>query len=144
MEDDWDLHAVVRSCSTTTTTTTASATITVSSSAATATTSSQTLSNFEQDSSFSDSLFIDPFEPRRSSSFAEDLHELWKPFFPKQLIFPISPLSALQDLPSDHQQHHQEIKQLPQQKQQLFSIVSGSKSSSTSHHPSPRPKKRCV
>ncbi|KAH6813196.1 hypothetical protein C2S51_022214 [Perilla frutescens var. frutescens] len=148
MEDDWDLHAVVRSCSSSTTTATAAAG--VSASAATVTTTSPNLSNFEQDCNFSDTWFRDPFEARRSSRFVEDLHELWKPFLPQQQqqqqqqILPISPLSVLQDLSSsDPQQKQQEIKQFPQQKQQLFSIVNGSKPSSTSsHHPSPRSKKR--
>ncbi|XP_057805676.1 WRKY transcription factor 22-like isoform X1 [Salvia miltiorrhiza] len=136
MEDDWDLHAVVRSCSSSTATATTAATAT--SSAATA--GCQNLSSFEQDCTFS-WCNKDPFEPRRSRSFVEDLHELWKPFFPKQQI-PISPLSILQDQQQQQQQQQKEIKQIiSPQKQQLFSIVNGSK---PSHHPTPRSKKRKI
>ncbi|KAL1540188.1 WRKY transcription factor [Salvia divinorum] len=107
MEDDWDLHAVVRSCSssfTTTTTTTDVSTV------------AQNPTPIEQDCTFES----------RKSSLVEDLHELWKPFSPKQQInLPISPLSVLQDpSPSD-----QEIKQFSPQKQQPFPIVNASKPS---------------
>ncbi|KAL1546388.1 WRKY transcription factor [Salvia divinorum] len=118
MEDDWDLHAVVRSCSTSTAA------------------ASQNPTSFE-----SFTLSKDPFDGPR----VEDLHQLRKPFFPKQQIPPISPLSVLQNLSSSHQilqqpqpqsQPKQEIRQISPKKQHLFSIVNASKRST------PRSKKR--
>lgn len=87
MEDDWDLHAVVRGCATVTSSSTSS------SSAVTATTTTTTTS--VSSSSFGFPMFVvgsekagqvsslsdlDPFEVRTS---IEELHELCKPFFPK-------------------------------------------------------------
>ncbi|XP_004510691.1 WRKY transcription factor 22-like [Cicer arietinum] len=77
MEEDWDLHAVVRGCTTVTTTTTTTI----------ATPSSSSSSLFEttsyQPSTSSCSLFSisNPFEAKTSS--IEELHELCKPFFTK-------------------------------------------------------------
>ncbi|KAI3449220.1 hypothetical protein Pfo_005885 [Paulownia fortunei] len=156
MEDDWDLHAVVRGCTSTTATAT-----TAASSSATATDSTscgQLFTPFEQDCSFSAPWFQDLLEPRRES-FIEELHDLCKPFFPKpqepsQIVLlspqslPISPLSVLgglQDLSPEQQQQQRVVKQLPQhvqQKQQLFSVVNSSSKASPSHFPSPRSKKR--
>ncbi|WJX82910.1 WRKY transcription factor [Trifolium repens] len=79
MEEDWDLHAVVRGCSTVTSTT-----------STTAATSSVFPLHLESSSGFSSifggeqkaqilSLSAHPFEPRSSS--IEELHELCKPFF---------------------------------------------------------------
>jgi WRKY transcription factor 22 len=79
MEEDWDLHAVVRGCSTVTSTT-----------STTAATSSVFPLHPESSSGFSSifggeqkaqilSLSAHPFEPRSSS--IEELHELCKPFF---------------------------------------------------------------
>lgn len=145
MEDDWDLHAVVRGCATTTTATTAGGKI---------------FSTYEQDPTFSScsSSFQDLFEPRTERFVEDQLHNICKPFFPKQKLEPnsqtvlLSPqrlpvITPSQD-PSSSQLKHQFIKQIPQQtriqhKPQLFSVVNGPKSS-VSHHSTPKSKKRCV
>ncbi|KAM7472242.1 hypothetical protein LguiA_010425 [Lonicera macranthoides] len=101
MEDDWGLQAVVRGCTTTS-----------SSAATTTTTDVYSLSSFQpQENHFI--CFPDLFHTERK---IEELHDLYKPFFPKlqplspESIIPISPLSVLgglQDL--SHQQkllHH--------------------------------------
>ncbi|KAK4266906.1 hypothetical protein QN277_023766 [Acacia crassicarpa] len=96
MADDWDLHAVVRGC-----TTVSSSSITTSTSAVT-TTSSASSSVFSlplffgtekvsQVLSLSD---LDPIEAKPSSSI-EELHELCKPFFPKSSTVPPSSSSSL-------------------------------------------------
>ncbi|XP_042016794.1 WRKY transcription factor 22-like [Salvia splendens] len=108
-DDNWDLNAVVRSCSSSFTPTPA----------ADAFAAAQIPTSIEKDCTF---------EPRKIS-LEEDLHELWKPFFSKQQIqqinLPISPLSVLQDpSPAD-----QEIKQFSPQNQQPFTIVSAPKPS---------------
>ncbi|XP_027161890.1 WRKY transcription factor 22 [Coffea eugenioides] len=132
MADDWDLQAVVRGCTATTTTTSGSSTTT-----ATCTGNSfRPLGGFEphQDGNFLcfQDLF---FEPRSQSSISavvdQDLHDLYKPFFPKSSpplspqSIPISPLSVLgglQDLSQQppQQQHQQPKKQLQQQQQQIY------------------------
>ncbi|KAL8541130.1 hypothetical protein ACS0TY_002419 [Phlomoides rotata] len=141
MDDDWDLHAVVRSCSSTTST----ATTAVDSRCF-----GQELSNFEKDCSFSATNWSQDLLEARKDNFIEELHDLFKPILPKPQepsqigIFspktlPISPHSVLgrpQDLSSEQrQQKQQAVRQFPQQKQELFSVVNGSK-------PSPRSKKR--
>lgn len=163
MEDDWDLHAVVRGCAAITSTTTTTSSAGAATSFSTAVTNNTTCcgqvsSTFQQDCNFTSSCFQDLFEPRRESFVQEELHDLYKPFFPKsqdssQILLspqslPISPLSVLgglQDLPYEQQQQ-QIMKQLPQQtqlrqKQQSFSVSNGSKAS-VSHNPSPRSKRR--
>lgn len=137
MGDDWDLHAVVRSCSSTTS---AAAAVDISC-------FGKNLSNFERDCSFSGTNWSEDLLEPRKERFVEGLHDLLKPFLPKSqepspvgLFSPISPHSVLarpQDLSSDQRQHKQVVKQFPQQKQELFSVVNGSK-------PCPRSKKRCV
>ncbi|CAN4108329.1 unnamed protein product [Withania somnifera] len=159
MEEDWDLHAVVRGCA-------ASSTAASTTSSSTATTSCCSFQP-RQDNFFS---FQDPFVPRfdNPTSDFEELHNLYKPFFPQsqpqpqqiplspQAILPISPLSVLgglQDLSSQQptlkplqQQHiHQLINstRLTQPKQSLS--VNGSTTgtiSASSHAQSPRPKRR--
>ncbi|EYU35112.1 hypothetical protein MIMGU_mgv1a009324mg [Erythranthe guttata] len=151
MEDDWDLHAVVRSCTSSTTTTTAAA-----AAAAEQTPRTQLFSTTsDQDcSSLQDLLF----EPRRENNSSEELHDLCKPFFPKktinsekalfippQRLLPVSPLSVLGGL-QDLSFEQAVVKQPPPKtqihhKNQLFSVVNGSKPTS-SHHPNPRSKKR--
>ncbi|KAK6142767.1 hypothetical protein DH2020_023115 [Rehmannia glutinosa] len=153
MEDDWDLHAVVRGCATTTTTTSSANTAVDSSSRG------QLLSTIEKDFDFSDVWFRDLLEEPRRESSVQELHDLYKPFFPnnkpqqipssqivllnspQSLLLPISSphsvLGGLKDLSPDQQQH-----QVVKQKQQFFSVVNGSKASSTSHFPTPRSKKR--
>ncbi|CAN4111529.1 unnamed protein product [Withania somnifera] len=164
MEEDWDLHAVVRGCAASSTA--ASATTTTSCSMAT--TSSCSFQPRRDGSFFS---FQDPFVPRFDlTSDFEELHNLYKPFFPKsqpqqvplspQTIMPISPLSVLgglQDLspqPTLKQQqqqhiHPQQIHQLTKstrltQPKQSLSVNGSTNStiSASSHAQSPRPKRR--
>ncbi|XP_016490277.1 WRKY transcription factor 22 [Nicotiana tabacum] len=159
MEDDWDLHAVVRGCAASST---AATTTTTTNSAATT-----TFCSFQprQDGNFFS--FQDPFVPRfdnPNNTAFEELHNLYKPFFPKSQPqqqpplspqnIPISPLSViggLQDLSPQQtlikQQQQQHIHQLntrvlTQPKQSLS--VNGSANSTTSvpHTQSPRPKRR--
>ncbi|KAK6140641.1 hypothetical protein DH2020_025619 [Rehmannia glutinosa] len=144
MEDDWDLHAVVRGCAALTTTSSAAAAVT------NRTPFGQVFSSsFQQDYNFEDL-----FEPRRET-FVQDLY---KPFYFKspessQIVLspqsiPISPLSVLgglQDVPTE-QQHQQIVKQLPQQtqlrqKHHSFSVANASKPT-VSHNPSSRSKRR--
>lgn len=142
MEDDWDLHAVVRGCTAITTTNT---TTTATSSSSAAVTNNAT--TYRQDCNFSTAGLRDLFEPRRES-FVQELHDLYKPFFPiimsqespssssSQTVFspqslPISPLSVLgglQDLPPEQPQM---MKQFPpqtqlRQKQPPFSVAKAS------------------
>ncbi|KAF5464354.1 hypothetical protein F2P56_014435 [Juglans regia] len=130
MEEDWDLQAVVRGCA-------SSGATSSSSTAAAATTTASFLGNFHSNSWFSDFggvgeqacsqllSFPDPFEARYVS---EELHELYKPFFPKpQPLSPqtspnISPFSSLSSLTASskaqtQQPHPQHQQQLPKQSQ---------------------------
>ncbi|KAL7002448.1 WRKY transcription factor [Sarracenia purpurea var. burkii] len=134
MEADWDLQAVVRGRA-----------ATIISAAADATSCSLDV-HFPpmfhpQDDHFP--FFTDPFESRTSEG-AEDLHDLFKPFFPKTQCLspqntPISPLSVLDGL--------QDLSPPPPpatQRQKNHS-VSGAKSlpgTSTARTPSSRLKRR--
>ncbi|KAI4355141.1 hypothetical protein L6164_003941 [Bauhinia variegata] len=111
MEDDWDLHAVVRGCaSITTTSSSSSSTVTTATNTAACSVSSSGFGACYQSpaaASFGFSVFgseqvgqvptvSDPFEARSS---IEELHELYKPFFPKShppslQTSPLSPLSS--------------------------------------------------
>lgn len=141
--DGWDLNAVVRGC----------AAIASFTGAATSTSScGQVFSSFQQDFSFKAM-----FEPKKES-FVEDLHDLYKPFFPKSLqpsqmrispqTLPLSSTSALgglQDLQTQHQRL-QTIKPLPLptellQKHQPLSDSDGSKAG-VSQNPTLRSKRR--
>ncbi|KAK4483495.1 hypothetical protein RD792_010691 [Penstemon davidsonii] len=146
MDDDWDLHAVVRGCTSTTSTATTSIATT-----STSTSNTSVFGTFQQEYNFSSPPFQDLFQTRKDDGFFEELHDLYKPFFPKSQTviispqrLPISPLSVLQDLSSEQIT----MKQLPKQtelkqKQQSFSVVNGSKAStSVSHNPTSRSKRR--
>ncbi|XP_057497152.1 WRKY transcription factor 22-like [Actinidia eriantha] len=121
MEDDWDLHAVVRGCST----------------AAAATTTTSCSIDFHLPSVFQPQedrflFFSDPFEPRNSES-SEELYDLFKPFFPKS---PLSVLGGLQDLsPPPTKTQHQRLQS--QQKQEKRR-----QNHSVAHTPSPKSKRR--
>ncbi|XVF73118.1 hypothetical protein PTKIN_Ptkin12aG0176100 [Pterospermum kingtungense] len=129
MEVDWDLHAVVRGCATVTTT---------ASSGGPATSSfmadlypQSCFSSFGGQESFQggqvfSSSFPNQFEARNAM---EELHELYKPFFPKPLSPQTTPLSSLSSLglPKDQAQ----IKQQQQQKQPKQSHVGSVTSSVT-------------
>ncbi|KAL6495530.1 WRKY transcription factor [Orobanche gracilis] len=152
MDDDWDLHAVVRGC--------AAVTTTSPSSPATNTTSGGVqLSGFQQDfkfpsaeDCFQDLLFEPP--PRRKSFLAagQELHELYKPFIFKssdssRIIFsprnsPIinSQLSVFGGFRDPSSEQQQIVQKLPQ-KQQPFCFDNGSRNN-FSHNPSLRSKKR--
>ncbi|KAL2511331.1 WRKY transcription factor 22 [Abeliophyllum distichum] len=138
MEDDWDLQAVVRGCATT-------------SSTSTTTSHGRPLSNFQskQDGNFP--CFQDWLEPR-TENILEDLHDLYKPFFPNKSSsnllspqnMPISPLSVLKGL-QDLSQQEQHQKKLKKQTQQQSLTIGGSKTrnpSVISHASSPRFKRR--
>ncbi|KAK4418570.1 WRKY transcription factor 22 [Sesamum alatum] len=129
MEDDWDLHAVVRGCAAVTT---ASST---SSSATNSTSCGQVLSSFQQDSQYYGGE--DLFEPRRES-LVQELHDLYKPFFPKSqdsLQMLVSPQTLpISRIHSTQQSHLR-------QKQQPFSVSNAPKPTA-SHNPSPRSKRR--
>ncbi|XP_058737415.1 WRKY transcription factor 22-like [Vicia villosa] len=96
MEQDWDLHAVVRGCSTVTSTTNTPTTPSVSSSTSSIfplqpepCTFSSMFPSEQKPQTFS--LSTHPFEPRTS---IEELHELCKPFFSRSepLSLQTSPL----------------------------------------------------
>ncbi|KAK7389895.1 hypothetical protein VNO78_25192 [Psophocarpus tetragonolobus] len=123
MDADWDLHAVVRGCTTTssavTTTTTSSS---VSSSGFSASIPPSTSSIFfsvynpaEQGGQVF-SLLENPFEERLSNSI-EELHDLCKPFFLKphpqsfQTSSPLSSFSYSSAPKSPHKQQQQQQKQ---------------------------------
>ncbi|XP_059634268.1 WRKY transcription factor 22 [Cornus florida] len=152
MEDDWDLQAVVRGCTTTATSTTTTTTTTCTADV------DDPLSTFQpQDNHFL--FYPDPIFEQRSESI-EDLQDLFKPFFPKlqplsPQNIPISPLSVLgglQDLSpplQQQQQKQQQIQlQLQQKQQQPKQFVGGSKSivtsasNTTPHTQTPRSKRR--
>ncbi|KAK4411443.1 WRKY transcription factor 22 [Sesamum angolense] len=144
MEDDWDLHAVVRGCTAITPPSSSSSSLPAS------TNTSSVFSSFHHDTQFCGQ---DLFEPRRESFLVQELHDLYKPFFPKsqdslQMVVspPISRHSVLQDLPAAEQQQQLILKQSPQQshlrhKQQPFSVSNAPKTTA-SHNPSPRSKRR--
>ncbi|KAG6434305.1 hypothetical protein SASPL_105930 [Salvia splendens] len=122
MEDDWDLHAIVRGC----------AALTAPSPSPTVATNNNTRS-FESlhthkkaPCNFSVSSFQDLLQPRRNDVVREDLY---KPFFPKSEIpfsLPISTSRLVsQDLPPP----------------QPFSVSNAPKIPA-SHTPTPRPKRR--
>ncbi|KAI4328839.1 hypothetical protein L6164_021164 [Bauhinia variegata] len=130
MEDDWDLHAVVRGCATITTTTCSpsSSTVTTATNTTSCSVSSSGFGAFYQPAAAASYGFpvfgsehggqvltlSDPFEERSS---IEELHELYKPFFPKShapslQATPHSPLSSfsVSSAPkaSQMQQKHQQ------------------------------------
>ncbi|XP_073269687.1 WRKY transcription factor 22-like [Primulina huaijiensis] len=160
MEDDWDLHAVVRGCgstSTSTSTTTAAASVQTPSDDLHA-------ANFQQNynNSAAYNYRQDLFQPRRES-FIEDLHDLCKPFFPRSQqpasqigsvvspkslrISPLSVLGGFQGLPSSEQQQQKMARQLLQQthitqKQLPISVPNASKATTVSQNPTSRSAKR--
>ncbi|OAY62236.1 WRKY transcription factor 22 [Manihot esculenta] len=128
MDDDWDLHAVVRSCT--------------SSSSSIAATTTCPSSFTRADFCFSSSSFAseqagplfsapDPFETRNAIG---ELHELYKPFFPKshQAIFSPKPASIFSLADSNKEQT-----QIKQPKQSHALSVS-----STANSHTPRSKRR--
>ncbi|CAL0318412.1 unnamed protein product [Lupinus luteus] len=130
MEQDWDLYAVVRGCSTTTSTTTTTTTATTTSSSV----SSSTVGNcyrpaassscgffsivpISENQSCQSLSFSNPFEAKSSS--IEELHELCKPFFlrsqttPSSSFQPSSPLSSFSYSSSSPKSTHTQKKQKP-------------------------------
>lgn len=125
MEDDWDLQAVVRGCSTT--------------GAAIAKAScGQLFSTFRYNHNFCSTGFQDLFEQPRKENLVQQLQDLYKPFFPKpqsqltvfvQERSPISPLSVLGGL-QDQSTEQQQSLQVVRQKQQSHSFPNVSKPNS--------------
>ncbi|KAK7274303.1 hypothetical protein RIF29_15386 [Crotalaria pallida] len=135
MEADWDLHAVVRGCSTITTTTTTTTTAPTTTTSSVSSSASATcykpaapsscgfFSIEQQQPCQSLSLSSNPFEAKSYSSI-EELHELCKPFFFKSQPTPSSspslqlqtsspPLSSFsysssspKSQPKQHPHHH--------------------------------------
>ncbi|XP_075474893.1 WRKY transcription factor 22-like [Primulina tabacum] len=134
MEDDWDLQAVVRGCSST-----------AAPSAKAKASCAQVFSTFRQNHNFCSTGFQDMFEPRKEN-LVHELQDLYKPFFPKprppQAVFaqhssPISPLPVLggsQDQSAEQQQRLQVVRQ----KKQSFSFPNVFKP----NNPTPRSKRR--
>lgn len=137
MEEDWDLHAVVRSCaaanSTTTTTTSSSGSATIS--------SCKFQPRLDDINSFCfQDLSFDPRFTTQNTAF-EELHELCKPFFNESLLQKsplISPQRLLQDLPLQQQQFNQLNTKLIQPIKRPLSSVNGA----ALHTQSPRSKRR--
>lgn len=134
MEDDWDLQAVVRGCSTTT----APDAIAKASCA-------QVFSTFHQNHNFCSTGFQDLFEPRKEN-LVQELQDLYKPFFPKpqppQAVFAqhtssISHLPVLGGLQVQSAEQQQSL-QVVRQKQQSFSFPNVSKP----NNPTSRSKRR--
>ncbi|CAK9134376.1 unnamed protein product [Ilex paraguariensis] len=137
MEDDWGLQAVVRGCATTATTSSFSTT--------TCSIDDYSLSSFEPQGYDHFLCFPDLLEARSQSGMAE-LHDLYKPFFPKSQPLspqnlPISPLSVLGGL-QDQSQPQQQKQQQRQHQKQLQAKQSVGGSAATSHTLSPRSKRR--
>nr|XP_016492941.1 PREDICTED: WRKY transcription factor 22-like [Nicotiana tabacum] len=140
MEEDWDLHAVVRSCaaanSTTTTTTSSSGSATIS--------SCKFQPRLDDINSFCfQDLSFDPRFTTQNTAF-EELHELCKPFFngsPLQKSPLISPQRLLQDLPQ-RQQQQQQLNQLNTKLIQPIKRSLSSVNGATLHAQSPRSKRR--
>ncbi|KAM7261248.1 hypothetical protein ACFE04_026723 [Oxalis oulophora] len=144
--EDWDLHAVVRGCTTATARPSSDAT------SATSLNISNDFWGFELGNMFPISS-PDPFEKTTATVTAmEELHELCKPFFIKksqsqppqpplspQSIFssPISPLSSVSPVSTDHHHHHQ----LHIQSQPLFKPQPRLSSSTTTTTPRSKRKK---
>ncbi|KAF8389344.1 hypothetical protein HHK36_026038 [Tetracentron sinense] len=118
MNDDWDLQAVVRGCSTST--------------------MEDPLSRFaplsvQQDHSLF--YFPDLFESFETRTVLEELDDLYKPFLPK--LQPLSSVSALGGL-KDKQQHDQQ----KQEQQPQRSLAGSARAASTAHSQTPRSKRR--
>ncbi|CAN6568228.1 unnamed protein product [Malus baccata var. baccata] len=146
MEDDWDLQAVVRGCSTATATTTTSSTRTPS----TAATASFNISGFHSNPAAASFSSFGPTSPQQQLLFShplpdpiikprnaiEELHELYKPFFPKsqpslsspQITPPtLSPLTSLSPLTTPKDPRHP----IHQQQQSQHSKPSSSTTTTT-------------
>ncbi|KDP28561.1 hypothetical protein JCGZ_14332 [Jatropha curcas] len=144
MDDDWDLQAVVRGC------TTASASASASASSSTTSTTTADSANsfncredfynpqsFASETAPTGPLFSlpDPFETRNAIG---ELHDLYKPFFPKSHFTLYSPQSApISSLSSFGVSNSKEQTHLKQQQQPKQSVTSSANNSHT-----PRSKRR--
>ncbi|KAJ6400647.1 hypothetical protein OIU84_016143 [Salix udensis] len=150
MEDiDWDLHAVVRGCTTSTSTTSTSTTTTTTTTINSHITASGYRSDYyPQYSCFSGfgsdqvgHLFShpDPFETRNAIG---ELHELYKPFFPKfqQPLYSPQPSTPLSSFSSFTSFTKEQPKQQQKQSQHKQSHTGSVTSSANSH--TPRSKRR--
>lgn len=152
MEEDWDLQAVVRGCASTASTATSS-TLTTGSTTVTTITNNNTsfLANFHPNSGFSafgveqgGQLFSFP-DPIEETNVFEELHELYKPFFPKSeplspQTSPIPALSSFSSLTSFPSSKAQTQRQQQQQQQQLLQQPKQSQSGSATNQRSKRRK----
>ncbi|XP_047307042.1 WRKY transcription factor 22-like [Impatiens glandulifera] len=124
MDDDWDLNAIVRSCTNAAATTNTATPVTAAAASI-------------QDDSFS--FIPDLLTQPNMQNTDQELHDLFKPFSPKSKPrnFPI--ICSLQDLspipPPPPPPPPQPPKQSPEQKQRLIP-------SSPSNRPCPKPKRR--
>lgn len=141
MEDDWDLHAVVRGCTAT------------SVAATTATTATHAADSHQKVFISQDlSSVVDPFEAR---SHFEELHELYRPFFPKSPSLSSqtsAPVSFLSSFVVSKDLHHGQAQLRCQEQQQkkesqlaasVTSVISTASSNSTAANShTPRSKRR--
>ncbi|KZV57661.1 hypothetical protein F511_03121 [Dorcoceras hygrometricum] len=130
MEDDWDIQAVVRGCSTA-----AAAAVAIAKASC-----GQVFCTSHQNHSFCSTGIQPLFEPRKENSVHE-LQDLYKPFSPQTVfaqnsstVSPLFLLGGLQDQSAEQQQSLQVVSQ----KQQLFSLPSVSKP----NNPTSRSKRR--
>ncbi|XP_073028650.1 WRKY transcription factor 22-like [Primulina eburnea] len=154
MEDDWDLHAVVRGCGSTSTSTSTTASSTATTAAIPNPSDDLFTTNFQQNSNTSAAYCQDLFRHN-----IEDLHDLCKPLFPRSQqpspqirsvispkSLPISPLSVLggfQGLSSSEQLAQRLLQQTQITQKQLFiSVAKASKATTVSQNPSSRSAKR--
>ncbi|XP_022757461.1 WRKY transcription factor 22-like [Durio zibethinus] len=140
MDVDWDLHAVVRGCSNVTTTGSGG----VATSSITADLYPQSFfSSFGSQEAFQGQVmsFPNQFEARNAT---EELHELYKPFFPKSqpLSAQSTPLSSLSSLGlSKDQAQIKEQQQRPKPSHAVSVTTAGSNSATANSHNS-RSKRR--
>ncbi|XP_027336872.1 WRKY transcription factor 22-like [Abrus precatorius] len=115
MEDDWDLHAVVRGCTTITTTSSTTNSSSVSSSAfGTCSLPSTSCSFFSTLPSEQKGQVLSLSNPSEARSSIEELHELCKPFFLKSQPFQTSsPLSSFSYSSAPKSPHTQQEQKQP-------------------------------
>lgn len=134
MEDDWDLQAVVRGC-TTSTTTTAAATFSAEPDLQPWSCSPFGVKREEEEEDHRFHFLPDPFETRNT---VEELHELYKPFFPKSQ--PVSPPQTIStSLVSGNirglELQREQIQRQKQPKQSLVGSLTTTSSTTNTHVP---------
>ncbi|XWS46153.1 hypothetical protein CRYUN_Cryun14cG0039100 [Craigia yunnanensis] len=140
MDVDWDLYAVVRGC----------ATVSTTSSVGVATSSSMAdlypqscFSSFGSQEAFQSPVlsFPNQFEARNAT---EELHELYKPFFPKSQPLPpqSTPLSSLSSLGIKQQQEQQQQPKQSHAGPVTSAVTTASSNSATANSHNSRSKRR--